>query len=73
MDVDKLLKVGSTIFGGAKEALKDDGIKQAIFGSYSDKTPRNFYDAMNGEFLSPSQKKKILKKKKKRKRRKFKL
>lgn len=73
VDVDKIIKVGSAIFSGAKEALKDDGVKKVVFGTYSDGSPRNFADAQNGEFLSPEQKKKMSKKKKKKKNKKFRL
>lgn len=55
------------------KVLSDKNIQKAIFGSYSDDTPRSLKDALDGEILSPKQKQKHLYKKKKKKNKKIKL
>lgn len=59
--------------GTTKTLAKDKNVVSFLCGTYSDGTPRNISDAINGEFLSPKQKKKLAKKKKKKKQAKFKL
>lgn len=61
----------------SEKLLKNEDLQKMICGQYSDGSPRSIPDAINGELMSPKEKKKELKKiskrKKKRKERKFKL
>lgn len=45
----------------------DKGVQKALFGVYADNSPRSLVDSMNGEVLSPKQKKEYCYKKKKKK------
>lgn len=71
MNIEKLCGTFKQIYkslpsdSGIKNALNDDTIKSVLFGKYTDGTARNFVDALNGEYLSPKQKKKFYKKGKK--------
>ena len=69
-NVDKIIEAGIAI-GNAITGSED--ITKFLCGTYADGTPRSLPDAINGEFLSPKQKKKATKKKKKKKSVKFKL
>ena len=61
-DLTKIAEVVALI---GKEVLGDSNIKKFTLGTYTDGSPRNFVDAINGEYLSPNTKKKHNKKKKK--------
>lgn len=50
----------------AQKVLSDKKVQKVLFGTYADNTPRSFKDALDGEILSPKQKKKHLYKKKKK-------
>ncbi len=63
----------STAVQVSKDIVKDEGVQSFLCGKYSDGTPRNMTDAINGEYLSPKQKKKAKKKKKKKNQAKFRL
>ena len=62
-NLEKIIEVGVSV-GSALTG--NDNITKFFCGSYSDGTPRSLPDAINGEFLSPKQKKKATKKKKKK-------
>lgn len=61
-DIAKIAEVVALV---GKEVLGNGDIKKFACGTYTDGTTRNFIDAVNGEYLSPSTKKKHNKKKKK--------
>lgn len=48
----------------------NDEIQKRIFGVYADDTPRSLADAINGEILSPKERKRILLKEGKNKKKK---
>lgn len=61
-DTGKLIaKVAATVV----TICSNKKFQESIFGTYSDGTRRNFFDAWNGEVLSPKQRRKKLYKKKK--------
>lgn len=68
---------GKVLFDIASELIQDEKVQGLICGRYSDGTPRSIPDAINGELMSPKEKKKelkaIAKRKKKHKAKKFKL
>lgn len=68
-----IIKIVEIAVGVGKTVAGDDHISEFLFGTYADGSKRNLTDAVNGEFLSPKQRKKITSKKKKRKQTKFKL
>lgn len=70
-----VLKVISNIVDIGKSIVGDDDVKKFLCGTYADGSTRNLTDAINGDFLSPKQKKKAISKKgkKKKKNTKFKL
>lgn len=55
------------------KVLSSSKFKKTIFGTYSDGTARSLVDSVNGEVLSPKQKKNKIYKKKKVKNRKIRL
>lgn len=58
------------IKGGVKfivELVTTKQVSGLIFGKYSDGTPRSLTDALNGEYLSPREKKHLFYSKKKKK------
>lgn len=56
------------VIGAVGTLFCSKGFKKAMFGSYSDGTPRSFTDALNGEIRSPAcRDRKYGKKKKKNK------
>ena len=61
----------------SEKLVKNEDLQKMICGQYCDGSPRSIPDAINGELMSPKEKKKELKKiskrKKKRKETKFKL
>ena len=61
-DIAKIAEVVALV---GREALGNHDVKKFVYGTYTDGTPRNFIDAVNGEYLSPKTKKKHDKKKKK--------
>lgn len=71
IDPKKIAATTAAIAKGAKNLSEDDDFRKLMFGTYNDGSARNLYDAMNGEFESPSEKKshkdKTLKKKDKKK------
>lgn len=64
--------VGVLLSKGEK-LLSSGKIQEALFGTYSNGKPRNLIDALNGEVLSPKQKRNMKYKKKKVKNKKIKL
>lgn len=68
----KKLAVEKVITTAAK-LLTDTSIQRAVFGEYTDGSPRSLIDSWNGETLSPKQKHKISKKKGKKKKKKNKI
>ena len=62
-----LKKIEEVIVSTTKTLASDKHVQEFLCGTYSDGSPRNLPDALNGEFLSPKQKKKQSKKKKKKK------
>ena len=68
-----LAKIASTVVTAGKTLIADENVTKFLCGTYADGSVRNLPDAINGEFLSPKQKKKMHKKKKKKKSVKFKL
>ena len=72
VDIGKVIEIGGAVVKGI---VGDEKAQKFICGTYSDGTPRNVFDAVNEEFLSPKQKARIKKKKKKKKKKnvKFKL
>lgn len=67
MDLAKVIEVGGSVIKGI---IGDEKAQKFICGTYADGTPRNVFDAVNEEFLSPKQKNKLRKKKKKKKKKK---
>lgn len=69
--------IAETIVAVSEKILKNEDLQGMVCGRYSDGTPRSIPDALNGELMSPKEKKKAMKKikkrKKKRKETKFKL
>lgn len=63
-------KTITTLFVLATKLAGDDNIQKAVFGQYSDGSPRSFVDALHGEYISPKDKHKLTKKKKKGKKKK---
>lgn len=69
----------TTIVKGVVKVTTNEGVQKALFGVYSDNTPRSLADCINGEVLSPKDrekytcKKKSKKKNKKKKKTKIKL
>ena len=61
-DLSKIAEVVAVI---GKEVVGNGDVKKFTCGTYTDGTPRNLVDALNGEYLSPKTKKKHNKKKKK--------
>lgn len=55
----------ATIIEAATTVAKNKSIKKCIFGEYADGTPRSLMDALDGEFLSPKERKAYMKKEKK--------
>ncbi len=51
----------------ANKLLHDEKFQEMVCGKYSDGTTRSIPDAINGEYMSPKEKKKEMKKIKKRK------
>lgn len=49
-------------------ALTSKGARKALFGTYTDGTPRSLVDSLDGEFRSPAEKAKKKKKKNGKKR-----
>ena len=64
MDLPKIIEIGGVAI---KSILSDKKAQEFICGTYADGTPRNIFDAVNEEYLSPKQKAKVKKKKKKKK------
>ena len=54
----------ATLVEMAVSVATDKGVQKALFGVYSDNTPRSLVDCINGEILSPRDKEKYLRKKK---------
>lgn len=65
-DVGVLLDTASKLIG-------NKSIQRILFGTYADDTPRSLVDGINGEILSPKQRKKFVYKKKKKKKKKNKI
>lgn len=59
-----LTQIATVLITTVKELSNNKGVKSFLCGTYTDGTPRNLTDAMNGEYLSPKTKKKKHKKKK---------
>jgi hypothetical protein len=57
----------SSIIKTVLSVASDKNVQKAMFGVYADDTPRSFVDCINGEVLSPKQKKEYIYKKKKKK------
>ena len=70
MDIEKIVATAVSV---GTSILKEDKIVEFLCGTYADGTKRSLSDAMQGEYLSPKQKKKLTSKKKKKKSTKFKL
>lgn len=68
----KASKVVSTL-GELTKVCSDVKIQKMVLGTYSDGTPRSVFDAINGEILSPKQKRNKLYKKRKSGKKKIKL
>lgn len=51
----------------ASKLVSNKGVQKVLFGTYADDTPRSLVDGINGEILSPKQRKKFVYKKKKKK------
>lgn len=49
----------SAIIEIAQIIIENESVQKLLFGVYSDNTPRSLTDAMNGEFLSPKDRKKM--------------
>ena len=60
-----IAKIAEMVTLVGREVLGNGDIKKFVCGTYTDGTPRNVSDAINGEYLSPKTKKKHNKKKKK--------
>jgi hypothetical protein len=67
------LEIITGIVSIGKDVIKDEDIQKFVCGTYADGKTRNLRDAIDGEFLSPKQKKKATSKKSKKKHTKFKL
>lgn len=69
--------IAETIINVSEKIITNEKIQGMVLGKYSDGSPRSIPDALDGEFMSPKEKKKELKKitkrKKKRKHNKFQL
>lgn len=65
-----------TLVDSATKLVSNKTVQKALFGVYADDTPRSLVDGINGEVLSPKQRKEFMyrnKKKKKHKKPKIKL
>lgn len=60
----KATKVVSALSELTKVCSRSD-VQKMVFGTYSDGKPRSLFDAINGEVLSPKQKREKLYKKRK--------
>lgn len=69
----KFKEVADVLLKGVSTLVSDDNFQKFTLGTYADGTPRNVRDAIDGEYLSPKQKKKATSKKSKKKNTKFKL
>lgn len=66
-------KIVKEIFSGVVGLAANTKVQKSLFGTYADGTVRSFADAMDGEFLSPSQREeKVAKAEKKKKKKKSK-
>ena len=62
------VKTAHAILNSVSGLITNKKVQKALFGEYADGTPRSLTDALDGEFLSPSQReKKVYKSKKKKK------
>lgn len=61
------LNNAAKIVGAVSSAMFSESGRKFLCGTYSDGSPRSLSDALNGEFISPEKKEKLLKKAKKRK------
>lgn len=55
----------ATILSTVTEVAKNKTIKKCIFGEYADGSPRSLMDALDGEILSPKERKVYMCKEKK--------
>lgn len=51
------------IIGAVGSLITSKGARKALFGTYTDGTPRSLIDSLDGEFRSPAEKAKKKKKK----------
>jgi hypothetical protein len=49
-----------TVAAAGKMLAENDSVKKMVLGTYSDGSARSIPDALNDEFVSPKEKKKIL-------------
>ena len=63
IDFGKIVEIA---IGAGKAIASDENITEFLCGTYADGTKRSLADAIQGEYLSPKQKKKITSKKKKK-------
>ena len=59
-DLTKIATVVKVAVKTGKVLAKDKDVVKLVCGKYSDGSVRNLTDAIQGEYLSPKQKKKIL-------------
>lgn len=57
----------STIVDTVVSVATDKSVQKALFGVYSDNTPRSLVDCLDGEILSPKDRAKAMNRKKKKK------
>lgn len=57
----------TTIVQATLDVATDKGVRKALFGVYSDNTPRSLVDCIHGEILSPKDREKYVYKKKSKK------
>lgn len=61
-----LVKIVEVAVSAGKAIASDEHITEFLCGTYADGTKRSLSDAIQGEYLSPKQRKKITSKKKKK-------
>lgn len=67
MSTEGFIKGATAVLGVAEKFITNDVIRGCVLGEYADGKPRSLPDALNGEFLSPQQKKKAKESRDKRK------
>lgn len=56
----EFVKIVETVAAAGRMLAENDSVKKMVLGTYSDGSARSIPDALNDEFVSPKEKKKIL-------------